>query len=1370
MMRFDIILVDDAGERLCTLSGVEVAKHMLYASADTSQPFEVVLQPSGCNSSITGVSADFILNGVNESFSRLDDHTEDELLTRTEEIHSQGIERVLPVIDLPIADSYSYLPKLFEALEHEVSLHFEIFTNAILSVEGPRHMIRSVTLEAITAGTSNIKSNFFDIAVISSDLSSTSDDVNFVVEACQLLSHGGSLILTSCRQDRMDIYSKLTKSCDIQVLQISSQDAKKSLFIIEGKKKSCQSQHEVDRVDQSLWSFADPFVYEYIRGEESQLQWEFSGLNVLQELEIWITATTGPDASAAFGLVRSLRRENKSWTIRLIEFPDFYSEDQRESSLEALPPCLQDELDIVISKSGAIQVPRIVPLPPIPASSCQIQGLTSEQLLQNHALVDIHSFSIQGSMLGFLGSIRAASTPLFNIGTMVAGLMGKEKLSAGPVDMDALTLCPVSLLSSLPQEAIPAVLPGLVTAILAPGIGIFNSVSHQPHYRILLTHADSLMGQSIQGVYAHTGITVHTVSQKATILQLAHDYEDSYDLILSGYIDLNFIQILKRRLSPRRGKLYLWNDHDTGLLNDLITEPWSLTEAYKLLQSMTKLGKQAPSLDDALRETEKVQEKMPEISNVPRPLSAQFDEQKWYILLGGIGTIGIHIALLMYERGARRIVLTSRSGEASLLRSSNKVLLMMYHHLRSLPGLDFRLEAVDATSLPAMKGLCEPLQPNLGGCFILSAVLADRVFQHLNEEEFKGVYAAKLGVLDTLKATVDISRLDFVIAFSSISGLFGTQGQTNYAAANTALEEETSKLDNGFSFISPGILDSTLMLAGVSVTEKSLDHFTEWSLPAEEMIKWLEDAIVRFQHGQRIPRYLPGLDWATLDRTHGMPLLGTHLVPSQTIAESQSINKGDAIAAIVKSVLKIPDEDFSPEIPLTAYGIDSLSASRISFLLKSILEVSQIQLLADISINVLLNMVAAEPQIVETERAIDKPTMTLRLTNDRRLQALATKYIERLVKGASECSKASITVDEEIFLITGTTDGLGANIVAQLLDSPFIKRVYALNRTNEPNGTLQECQKDVFERHGLSGLHISSSKLVLLEGDLTEEYFGLPKEIFEEIQSSVTSIIHNAWTIDFSKPLMFFEKDIDAQSEYIKRILDYPSNLDGPEAPIVDAKVPVQIGYMESKWVGERLFDAAVDKLGLRANVIRVGLVSGGLNGAWDVSHWLPAIVQSGTFLGCLPDGAGLASWIPVQVAAAAIIEMQGAPHHTLHLIHPRPVRWSIVMGEIANLLQVPLVPHLEWFARLDHAMRHADDSKKSRSQKARFAALTFVEFYKLGLKKDAKNAESMGLMPNVGVAEALKASKTLRAEQLPSIGSEDVRRWIDYWRRIDLL
>ncbi|KIJ41574.1 hypothetical protein M422DRAFT_255498 [Sphaerobolus stellatus SS14] len=94
--------------------------------------------------------------------------------------------------------------------------------------------------------------------------------------------------------------------------------------------------------------------------------------------------------------------------------------------------------------------------------------------------------------------------------------------------------------------------------------------------------------------------------------------------------------------------------------------------------------------------------------------------------------------------------------------------------------------------------------------------------------------------------------------------------------------------------------------------------------------------------------------------------------------------------------------------------------------------------------------------------------------------------------------------------------------------------------------------------------------------------FGLSKEISEEMRSSVTSIIHNAWTIDFFKPLTFYEEAIDGTEKLLKFAYEtpgasisfissvgvyqnYPHNIDGPEAPIIDAKVSVQTGYMESK-------------------------------------------------------------------------------------------------------------------------------------------------------------------------------------------------------------
>lgn len=84
---------------------------------------------------------------------------------------------------------------------------------------------------------------------------------------------------------------------------------------------------------------------------------------------------------------------------------------------------------------------------------------------------------------------------------------------------------------------------------------------------------------------------------------------------------------------------------------------------------------------------------------------------------------------------------------------------------------------------------------------------------------------------------------------------------------------------------------------------------------------------------------------------------------------------------------------------------------------------------------------------------------------------------------------------------------------------------------------------------------------------------------------------------------------------------DYREPVPAPEAPVLDPKTAVQTGYMESKWVAERLVQIAGAKLALKTNVIRVGLLTGGVNGSWDTSHWLPALVQSAMYVGCLPEG-----------------------------------------------------------------------------------------------------------------------------------------------------
>ena len=64
----------------------------------------------------------------------------------------------------------------------------------------------------------------------------------------------------------------------------------------------------------------------------------------------------------------------------------------------------------------------------------------------------------------------------------------------------------------------------------------------------------------------------------------------------------------------------------------------------------------------------------------------------------------------------------------------------------------------------------------------LTAVFLDRMFGQQNEETFAKVYESKTRVMKVIEEVIDIPSLDFLIAFSSASGIVGTAGQTNYGA------------------------------------------------------------------------------------------------------------------------------------------------------------------------------------------------------------------------------------------------------------------------------------------------------------------------------------------------------------------------------------------------------------------------------------------------------------------------------------------------------------------------------------------------------------------------------------------------------------
>ncbi|KAL6298480.1 hypothetical protein BKA93DRAFT_830667 [Sparassis latifolia] len=1438
-MHYDIVLADDFGNCLCTLQQFKMAKHRINPLPDISRPFDIVFQPTlvsklrerlddEFNSQRRPTQGDARLHttefkhlSTEDGLSFLEDTqaASDELgyaLLRNSQTMRKAIRAIGPtrqVVRLLVVSSVDALLKEVENILGEFPhLFFEIYiTDAqkseLVALDSRSGIVRVAEID-FTDLTHPPRTNVFDFIMI---FHSTTAEMNFeaVTQTCsRLLLPGGILVLTelvgetindlsynflqdpvfpswpSSEEYMLSHYRRLLQQAGLMIFSAHCNGATGSHFITAG-----QSLPVGDETGQPLFDSSTSLVFDHKFGGEIALQQKLSQLDVTQKLALWILASEGSDGGSATGLLRALRREYRSWDIRLVIFPARYTKEMQMNSLRRLPIHIQDEMEIVISSEGEPMVPRMLPLAPIGPSDYNDSSSIADRLPPNHVGVSLQCCIARDNISGFFGVVVESNDTHMGKGCLVAGLT--TGISQQQFSVDVASVRSVSSHLACSGAAAASCIPGFTAAIVAPGISTFNYLDRLRSLRILLTHCGTDVGQDIGHVYSAKGVKFDHTAEDASLVDLACLNSASYDLIVSGYTDLPHRQVLQTLLRPQRGRLFLWNDPAAGLLACGARDPCSLGDALGCALGL--IEEELSTLDERGHH--------PSVSTYPDstwftgPIQhTLFSPEKTYLLVGGIGSLGAHVALMMYQRGARDIVVTSRSGERSLQSQKNAIPQHIFQYLKGLQGLSLRLEAVDATSRTHMRELLDSVKFPLGGCMILTASLSDGLFPHLRESDFATSYASKTGVLNTMKDTMNTGCLEFFIAFSSVSGLFGAEGQSNYDASNTALEEALSTVPNAFAFICPGIVDSSMMSAADDSTKGRFDYIVEWALSAEDMICWLEDAIYRQHIGQRFKRYIPDLDWEALDRTLGMTKIGQHLVPAWTNTPVSNVDRVDGIAEVVQNVLRIPPGDFSPEVPLTTYGLDSLSASRLSFVLRPFVEVSQIQLLANMSARDLQRKISA----CLSNSAVGTQEFTKERSEVELMYELVAQYTNDMHPRLMLSVPISPRPSKHIVLVTGTTGALGCNILARLLGMDEIERVYAFNRTSTSTIALRDRQATSFISQGFPATLVDSPKLILVEGNLTAQNLGISSALTKEFLESVTHIIHNAWRVDFGTPLAGFEDLIKgtrrllqfaAESQIAPSLLfistigvyQFPNgDPAGQEEPILNAQVAARTGYAASKWVGERLVQIAADKMLLQTSVVRVGLLTGGVSGAWDTTHFMPALIQSGVYVGCLPEGEDVISWLPVELAAAAIIDMRDTMGETLHLVHPHPVTWDTVMRPIASMLAVPLVPYREWFARLqssilDAAVPSSNSDTGSLSGGLSAYALRLMDTYQLGLTRldssQGTSTESMGLSPKVAFEKGFYASATLMDDRLsPPLGPNDVKKWLRYWRGINFL
>ncbi|KAJ6466074.1 putative polyketide synthase, partial [Mycena vitilis] len=1178
-MHYDVTIIDDLGKRLCTLLDFVVAKHQISPDRRLSPPLHIAVQPffpgpgTGDSPPFVSDKTQLFLRNNREQFPIMEHHLHFDTQRSTSYknlcselscviwVHSsQIVAKPSPVESL--------VSRIAELLNDFPYAAFEVSIPASCAprlTDQPFMMVRRYENTLPDSG-------IFDVVL---SFGPPGLDIRPMIRDCyDVLLPGGTLLLTEIGcPDHLDEYQAILRQVGYSVLHVACSPTRNpSHLSIDAQKAFWKPAVSV----QPALLDADPFVFNYELGGEMDLQWEFSGLNPTQELDIWIVAREGLDSAAGFSLARALRREYLFWNIRFVAFPSTFTEEMQMDSLRTLPLWVKEEPDIIISSLGDLFVPRLAPFFPNLQLETQ-QHSVGSSLDCDHAAVHIHHISSCSNFSVLLASIIEVHPSVateYPPGSLIIGLQNCPSKGRPHIDLRSTCIVP----SNPPFPTLIDYVPGLVISIL---VGM-RGRDRRP-LSVLITHCDSVTGSTVCQIYSREGLEYSKAREDVSLLDLSRMGCGAFDLIVSGYEDKIHVQVLRTLLRSSGGKLFLWN---VELPRALREDPCSIRDALlvgfaKHLQpvSSSVVGRTSPDF---------VADVLPQ-----RDLDgAVFHPEKTYVILGGIGSLGAAIALFMTQKGARRIVVTSRSGLGTLSKAKNRLVRRIFSYLQGIDSLDIRLEAVDAASPTAMRALFHSINGEIGGCFILTAMLTDRLFSTLGDDDFATVFGSKTVALETLQKTIETSALEFVIAFSSVTSVFGTGGQANYCAANGALEQQMMALPNGFAFICPGIVDSAFFMSGGSQGSTRLKHLIEWSISIDDMLLSLDDAIGKYQKGARFDRYMPSLDWDTMDRTHGMPKLGAHLVPSHTRNIEVASEPVEVQAArIIQSVLNISEADFDSEVPLTAYGVDSLSAGRLSFALRSIMEVTQLQLLADASLTDLVRKFG-QPSSKATTIRDYHDSGTERLDKVTQMNTLLHKLLDTMAYHPMDPTPvpARQASSGHTVLLTGSTGALGCHLLVRLLASDMVQAVYALNRTSLCGVNVMDRQTAALQKQGLSPLVAQSKKLTLLVGDLEIDGFGIQPDVMSELRTSVTWIIHNAWKVDFVPPLSAFENLVIGT----KQLLEFAIHSNLP--------IPAERHY-------------------LNANVIRVGQLTGSVNGSWDTSQWVPALVQTGVSLGCLPDG-----------------------------------------------------------------------------------------------------------------------------------------------------
>ncbi|KAI0157190.1 putative polyketide synthase [Hypoxylon sp. FL1284] len=212
-----------------------------------------------------------------------------------------------------------------------------------------------------------------------------------------------------------------------------------------------------------------------------------------------------------------------------------------------------------------------------------------------------------------------------------------------------------------------------------------------------------------------------------------------------------------------------------------------------------------------------------------------------YLMVGCLGGLGRSLTKMMMDRGARHFAFVSRSG------ADKPEAARVVDGIKSQGGFATVFRA-DAANENVMRDVVVQLQGErpIRGVVHAAMVLKDGMFEQMGYASFTAAIGPKAqGALALHKALHD-QNLDFFVMTSSISGVLGNLGQSNYSAANSYLDSLALQRNlagqAASSLVLPMVLDVGVVSENDAI-EVSLERKGMYGINEGEMLRGFEVAM-----------------------------------------------------------------------------------------------------------------------------------------------------------------------------------------------------------------------------------------------------------------------------------------------------------------------------------------------------------------------------------------------------------------------------------------------------------------------------------------------------------------------------------------------